>query len=416
MARLLPMAMLSILAAFMGCSHVRVVAASNARVQGDEIHTKYRYRPVLKDGTDLNSRDLKSAAVCNMHLYESYQPDVFSADGIPITLAFSDGLNEGYKQNVLNGLFSLCTFYVIPMFSSEAHSHHNCQVSVGGIHIASVEVCYKRDSVGSLLPLSLLFYNGDGDTCFSGGQKLTLHGSSSDMRLAFGEAVGNAMAYGIASRLKEAEDAGKINEQLATLARSEQSLSAAATTRTRAASEDLVRRGITLPDEKTRVGQSFEIISCDNEKGKDFAYSFALRKSGGSAMTIADLGDMRSAFRSAIRTHYESSHPGVNSRALAVYFTEYGLKNGVVVGRVVVLTITPESLSYDPASRRGVIKVRIGEGQFEDARRWIRSNLVSFVNENNAAIGGNAIPKESRFYSESEELKNGVLVVSFKME
>ena len=415
MARLLHIGVYMAIALAMGCSHARIAAVSNARDQGEEIRTKYHYR-IFWDGAWKNDEAWRRAVMCNVHLYESYQPNVFSADGIPIALAFSDGLKEDEDYNTLNGLLSLFTFYVIPLFT-DAHSHRNCEVTIGGRHVASVKVCFKKDCVESLLfPLPLLFYNGDGDTCISGGRKFTLRGSDSSLRHSFGEVIGKAMAYGIASRLKEAEDVGKINEQLATFARSAQSLDEAATTRTKAASEDLARRGITLPGEKTRVGQPFEIVRCDREKGKDFAYSFALRKSGGSAMTIADLGDMRSAFRSAIRVHYASSHSGVNPRALVVDFTKYELKNGVVVGRVVVLTISPESLSYDPASRRGVLKVRIGEGQFEDARRWIRRNLVSVVSESNAGVGGNVVPKGASFYSLSEEMRDGVLEVSFKTE
>lgn len=415
MAKFLHLGIYVATALVMGCSHARMVAACNARDQGEEIRTKYRYC-VFWDGAWKNDNAWGRATLCNMHLYESYQPDVFSDDGIPITLAYGEGLKEGNELNQWNAFLSACTFWVIPMFT-DAHSHHNCQVTVCGRHVGSVDVCFKKDCCESLFFLfPLLFYNGDGDTCHPGSRKFTLHGSNSNWLLSFGETVGRAMAYGIASRLKEAEDAGRINEQIATLARSAQSLSEAATKRDKAASEGLARHGITLAGEETSAGQPFEIIRCDNEKGKDFAYLFELRKSGGSATTIADLGDIRSAFRSAIRTHYESSHPGVNSRALVVDFTQYALKNGVVVGRVAVLTISPESLSYDPTSRRGVIKVRIGEGQFEDARRWIRRNLVSLVGESNADIGENSIPKESRFYSEDEELKDGVLVVLFKTE
>jgi len=419
MARLPQIVVLGTLALLVGCSHTRIVTASNARDQGEELRTKYRYRFLWDDDWKKSNSDAWScAAMCNVYLYESYQPGVFGADGIPITLAFDGDVKAFYSclgvgvENPWNAFLSLCTVGIVPVFT-DAHSHHKCQVSIAGTHIASVEICFKRNRAGSLLPLALLFYNGEGDTCFSVGHKFTLHGGESDLPR---EALGKAMAYGIASRLKEAEDSGRINDRLAAFARSSQSLSEAAATRSRAVSEGFARHGITLSGGNSRVEQPFEIVKCDNESGKDFAYSFALRKRGGAATTIADLGDMRSAFRSAIRAHYANLHPDANPRALVVDFTEYALRDGVVVGRVAVLTISPMSLSYDSASRRGGVKVRIGEGQFEDARRWIRRNLVSFVNKSNASVGGNVIPKGSRFYLEGEEMKDGVLDVAFKTE
>ena len=419
MARLPQIVVLGILAVLVGCSHTRIVTASNARDQGEEIRTKYRYRFLWDDDWKKSNSDAWScAAMCNVYLYESYQPGVFGTDGIPITLAFDGDVKAFYsclgvgEENPWNAFLSLCTVGIVPVFT-DAHSHHKCQVSIAGTHIASVEICFKRNRAGSLLPLALLFYNGEGDTCFSVGHKFTLHGGKSDLPR---EALGKAMAHGIASRLKEAEDSGRINERLAAFARSSQLLSEAAATRAKVASEGLARHGVTLAGDEMSAEQPFEIVRCDNESGRDFAYSFALRKRGGSATTIADLGDMRSAFRSAIRTHYASLHPEANPRSLVVDFTEYALRNRVVVGRVAVLTISPESISYDSASRKGVIKVRIGEGQFEDARRWIRRNLVSFLNKSNADIGRYAIPKGSRFYSEGEEMRDGVLEVSFKTE
>ena len=85
-------------------------------------------------------------------------------------------------------------------------------------------------------------------------------------------------------------------------------------------------------------------------------------------------------------------------------------------GRVAVLSISPESLKYDSTSRKGIIRVRIGEGQFEDARRWIRRNLGALANRSNVVIVGDVIPQGARFYSEREEMRAGILEVSFRTE
>ena len=133
-------------------------------------------------------------------------------------------------------------------------------------------------------------------------------------------------------------------------------------------------------------------------------------------MKLSDYGIIREGFRSAIRAHYASAHPNVNPRTLVIDFIEYALKGDVVCGRVAVLTISPEQITYDSASRKGVIMVRVGDGQFEDARRWIRRNLAALAARSNIALVGDAVPSGSRFYSENEEMSDGLLKISFKTE
>ena len=147
-----------------------------------------------------------------------------------------------------------------------------------------------------------------------------------------------------------------------------------------------------------------------------FSYVFALRRIGDEGITFADYSVVRSVFRSAIRTHYASLHPDINPRTLEIDFTDYTLKAGTVSGRVAVLSISPESLSYDSRTRKGIICVRVRDGQFEDARRWIRRNLGELARKSNIEIVGDAVPKEGRFYSEREEMKDGILEVSFTIE
>ena len=92
------------------------------------------------------------------------------------------------------------------------------------------------------------------------------------------------------------------------------------------------------------------------------------------------------------------------------------MKAGTVSGRVTVLSISPESISYDSHRREGVIRVRIRDGQFEDARRWIRRNLGELARKSNVEVTGDVVPKEGRFFSGREEMKNGILEVSFTIE
>ena len=60
--------------------------------------------------------------------------------------------------------------------------------------------------------------------------------------------------------------------------------------------------------------------------------------------------------------------------------------------------------------------VRVRDGQFEDARRWIRRNIGELARKSNIEVMGVAVPKEGRFLSEREEMRDGVLEVSFTIE
>lgn len=392
-----------------GCHHVRFVAASDTRDYGESVRTRFRYQLICD-----KKKDPFAADPFNVQKLESYHLDVFDSEGIPVKLVTKCTLSE--YSGGWTVIFPSVSFGIVPS-AQTLHEHHRATLFSAGRRIASFDVCvYRDESMSVPTPLPVFVFAGEGSTCFPSGRKFLLHcyGQS------FGDMKGidaKAMAYGIAACLKEAEDSGQIGEQFATMARSAQSLQDAAAMRAKIVADNNVRHGGTASAwASSGAGQPFEIVRCDNEQGKDFAYTFTLRRRGGGAATLSDYGVMRNAFRSAIRTHYASSHPEVNARTLVVDFTDYALKGGVVSGRVAVLSIAAESLSYDSARRKGVVRVRIGVGQFEDARRWIRRNLAALANRNNVVVVGDAIPKSARFYSEHEEMREGVLEVSFRTE
>lgn len=403
MNRILYSIMLLLLALFAGCTHI--VVGTNARDYGETIHTRYKYRLVC-------DQKYQYTEISRANYVPKYQPYVFDDDGIPIKVEFRD------MKDVTSGewsmVFPLFSYFILPGITTK-HFHQRCILSVVGNNIGFVDLCaFERDAwaLPILSPLVLALASCGDSPCYSGGGVFTASSGSIGYEHYDGIHV-KSMAYGIASRLKAAEDSGMINEPFAARTRSAQSLSDAAAARAKIQNDNMARRGILINVSSESL---FEIVRCDNEKGKDFAYTFTLRKRGGGAATLADYGVMRSGFRSAIRTHYISSHPDSNPRTIVIDFTEYALKGGAVRGRVAVLTVVPESLTYNAANRRGVIKVRIGEGQLEDARRWIRRNLASLVHMKNLFATGDLVPKEGRFFSEDEAMHDGVLEVSFKTE
>lgn len=384
-----------------GCYYARIVAGADVKDFGETVQTRFRYRPIC-DGDGGNDELLSQP-----QRMQKYQPGVFDDDGIPVVLSFHKTLDDNDSKTM-----------------STRHFHRRCRISVAGQYLASVEACGKDVmALGFLPPIPVLKLSFSGSPCFRSEHAFGSNsfGSYSDfIRDCYDPQCYNycdmAMAYGIASRLKEAEDAGRINENFAVNARSAQSLADAASTRDKIRADSLNRQGVN--EKSFRIGgdSSFEVVRCDSEQGRDFAYSFTLRKRGGGTIRLSDYGIIRNGFRSAIRSHYASAHPNVNPRTLVIDFTEYALKEDVVCGRVAVLTISPEQITYDSASRKGIIMVRVGDGQFEDARRWIRRNLAALAGRSNIALVGDAVPSGARFYSESEEMSDGLLKISFKTE
>ena len=418
MERVLQIAFALLISLATGCGHLRIVAASNARDCGESIRTRFRYNLIGDYGTGLD----KSYALVNL---QKSQPGVFSPDGIPVRLSQKDTLSQDAEIDQMSGFFSLITLGIVPMVT-KGHVHRRGALSIAGRSVGTVDICAHADSAVQIpifffmpLPTPLLVFAGDGDTCIASGKKFVEHkyGPAEAYSLQYHGVDEKAMVYGIASRLKEAEDSGMIDERFVTLMTAQQSLTDAAVTRNKVVADAMERHGaLTRSAKSTATALPFKTVRCDLERGGDFAYLFALRRGDGGAATMSDYAVIRNAFRSAIRSRYVASHPNVNPRALIIDFTEYALKDGVVVGRVAVLTISPESMSYDSARRRGVVRIRIGEGQLEDARRWIRRNLAELAMRRNMAQDADAVPAGARFYSESETMKDGVLEISFRTE
>lgn len=391
-----------------GCRYGRMTVSVNVQDYGEKVSTKYRYR-VVSEEKDLYGNFQRDRL-------QEYQPDVFSDDGIPIVITNKTISHK--KSGTLSRMFSLLTVGVFPFFDT-AHSHKRTSVSIESKEISSFDVCVYKDEASSIIPFFAQFIHfGNAKSCFPSAGKF--YSCKYDMDYAqYLQGTGlheKASAYGIAVKLKEAEQLGLINQNLAAKARVGLAMTDILATVQKIIDDDAARRGVQVSTDKNRQGSPFEIIRCEAEREKNFSYVFALRRKGGGAITFADYSVVRSVFRSAIRAHYASLHPDINPRTLEIDFMEYSLKAGTVAGRVTVLSISPESLSYDSHRREGVIRVRIRDGQFEDARRWIRCNLGELARKSNVEVMGDAVPKVGRFFSEREELKDGVLEVSFTIE
>lgn len=400
----------SITAMLAGCISGRIVASANVQDLGDKVSTKYRYKIVFEEkdyyGDTLGEK------------LQSYQPNVFSNDGVPIVITNKTVLRKksGGPDSLL-GLISVCTYNLFP-YSETVHSHKSQTISIGAKEITSAQVCITKKEWWSFMPIvsRILVLCDNGESCFSKSKGFSVSYNLESKSIAVNDIYKEVLAYGIASKLKEAEESGLIDGNLVAKARVGVAMTDILSTVQKIIDDDAARRGVSVSADKSNQESPFEIIRCEPDQGKDFSYAFSLRRKGGGAITFSDFSVVRSVFRSAIRTHYSSLHPDINPRTLEIDFTDYSLKAGIVSGRVIVLSISSESLSYDSRTRKGAIRVRIRDGQLEAARRWIRCNLGDLARKSNVDVVGDAIPKNGRFFSEREEMRDGVLEVLFSIE
>ena len=313
---------------------------------------------------------------------------------------------------------SIFSLNILPIVESK-HIDSQWIISLGNEDsvLATVESCeYCGYSFSMLSPLALLFHWGK-RTCFKGCKIYDGHrfGDISFSLSIDSSLINEPLAYSLAVKLKELEDSGIINEQVVAKAFSQYNLSKISERQRTVEKSRQKKMGETVQDAKGSQ-HTFDIVRLEREEGRDFAYSFVLASKSSDRISLADYNTIRTAFRSSIKEHYLLGHPDLNPRSLVVDFPEYALKNGQIVGRAVVLTISAESIRYDSATRRGRLAVRINVNQLEETRQWIRNNICDLAMEARKR-DGDGLPVGTRFYTESETMnEDGILVVDFKTE
>lgn len=381
----LKFAIIIAVACMTGCMHTHSVVVVDADGGHELIKTKYRY----------------SGLPC----FEIWQPEVFGPDGIEIERGESVATlkEEGGGWTFVLSALTCWTFPVI----ETAHEHETESFRVAGTNGFDVMFCKCGSVVASIAntPLPLLFHNWRGDKCFGNGRTFSCH--------KYGEAMGTyidynlqqrAEAYALAVRLKELEDAGKIDDELVAKAMFAQLVTKVGGM-LKWMNGQLHKRGIV----------NLDIAEFNSETDRDFSYRFLLSQTG--RLHPAHFGAIREAFRSTVRSLHSMKHPDVNPRSLAVDFVEYSVSNGQIRGKVEVLTIETESLSYDASTRKGRIAVRVGVNQIDEARRWMRKNIGELAARSNVMIKGDEIPAGAIFYSGNESLhENGLLEMEFETE
>lgn len=386
-----------------GCSHVRSSCSVSVDGGVHPIVTRNRYKALavkFGDGVDATQGNLRSTT-SNASLMK-HQPGVFSNDGIPFVVKVKGGAAMNDYQHSSGGIvdvLSAITLTLVPNCISFEISGHGITLDVldNPDARATYDLRFRHDKAMSLwTPLPLLCYIGEpaNDDGWEHRSVVTRHSREflfGDMPSEhdYAELREVVSAYAIASLLKKLEDDGLVDKS-----------------RSRDATRFTKQIG--------SWGDRLEIDYWNKDDEYGHRYSFTMRIRGGGRDSMRE--SMQEAIRTKIRDDYVASFPDVAARSLVVDFPEFSLRDGVITGRAIVLSLSVESLRYDPDTHTGMMRVRIGEGQFEDARRYARRNIEILVRDKNIALDAQTIPSAATFYTHDERLKGDVLEISFKTE
>ena len=186
--------------------------------------------------------------------------------------------------------------------------------------------------------------------------------------------------------------------------------------------QDVVRKA-SVPISQTKTGVQnqthrqvkplYRIDSLVRESNSDFAYTFSLKMNEDSS--IEAFFAIQGVFAREVLDAYKAEYPNADVSTLRVYVLPR-LVNGRIEGRAVVLTITPVSLSYDANTRRGRLSVHFNDGQYEEAREWIRKNIETLARDKNIVLVTGRLPPSATYYSLGEKVEGNVMTIEFRTE
>lgn len=382
--------------AFSGCMHQRTMCVASVGDVGPVVETKYRY--CFKDEKLRKSGDF-------VKLKKAY-PNVFSDDGIPFTIL---GRCQGPKTGKKSYGWTLacpyaCSLLTLPMLGT-TEWNLDYAVDLADMPDAHTEfsTCFRSDYAFAMwTPSPMLFFIGNlgdlgdaekykGCRIFSKHYVQIMEDHQDDsLESSHNPFMNVAYAYGLAVALKKMEDAGRVD----LWKRQNRNLS---------------------NDGNPHAGEGLELLHFGREEGRDFAYSFKMRNRKGD-MTLSDSREVRKILLKTIRDDYLALNPYLASSMLIVDFPVYNLKGDEIAGQAIVLRLDVRSLEYDPYTRRGVMRIRLDEGQFAEARQYVRRNIEMIVRDKGIALEAGKIPEAAEFRLLDEKMSDGLLEVTFKAE
>ena len=393
-------------AALSGCFSGSFRAYTTVSVDdvGDIISTRYRYK--IKDAGDLfhlmsgydNQNNFFNDKRHAINRVMAQYPNVFSDSGIPLAITIESARSGAKNQwTVLLTILSATLFPQIDSSSFEL----SFDVVVGDDVETQFSMTSAKDSARGIFPTALIPFGGM-PNC---GEK-RVYGRS-DRAVGLDSAVQNScetlisqnsgfylegFAYGVAAKLKELEDSGKIDAML-------QRQEAAKLQRQESAK-------LSVP--------AYRVVRLAQNAAGEFAFTLEFQEKPldpdrAKLAVLKEFGD-------SLKEEYEDSVPGAKQMSLAVNYTDVRMDGKLIHGRATVLAMSLISLSYDANARRGKLLVRFNPGQYEEAREWIRKNIETLARDKNIALATGELPPAATYYSLGEKVDGNVMEIEFKTE
>lgn len=405
---------------------IRNTLVGDVHDYGSEVKTKYKYYVVgnsdLSYTAWLDGRDYHG----EMNGYHSYQPNTLRDDGIPIVVKCSHvpydqqthGMSFGRPVQLMSGICSLCSCGIIPILQSyEVNSFIDIYVLDDGDPIDSVLTANRCDCAFSLtLPTPLL--------CLKGDVQIEGFEDKRQFRVESNHNISNLfdpdeellnthnrfMAYAIASRLKELEDSGAINDN--TLLRAEKARRERA--HRRGGGSNKYTKGTVS---KTKgVGESgYRLVKCAREKDSDFAYSFKL-SFGMSNVSKEVYHKALQSVSMTIKKMYCDTYPNYESELLWIDFPFVATEGGDVVGRALVFYLKP-TLLYDDVTHVGILSVRVNSDKISETKTWMRKNIEVLAQDKNVVVVSGMRPSPGKYRVLCERItEDNILELEFVTE
>lgn len=384
-----------------GCMHKRYSVFGTIGGEMQKVATRNRYMLVgvkYEGGSasaDVAQGNLQSQLLTNETL-KNLQTEVFSDDGIRFMLRSTRLPRvEPFPWTIFT---YMCSCGVLPLCgSSEWGEHLVIDVLDNPDARTTLDMHVRNDTSLSLWsPTPLLCYLGDATPLDGSEMPLSvsrhsvsfINDASSSMHVNTYE---GARAYLLAVALKNMEDDGLIDGP-----------------RNRKVKNHATH--------SNNIDKKFEIVAFRKDDNCEHRYVFTLRCRNKASVSLKDSRELKKSLRSMIREDYLASFPDANADSLIVDFPEFSIRDGLVSGQSVVLSLSVESLRYDSSMRRGTMRVRIGENQLADVREYARRNIESLVRDKNIALDASDIPPVTTFYLLDEKSDGYVLEITFKTE
>lgn len=382
-----------------GCYSFRESATASVKDVGDRIVTKYKYRLKNVDGIGVNGFGESGIT----KIFRKAHPNVFSDNGLPFTL----------RTETLGSKTKYGWTQVLCAFSLELIPAIECKTASFSILLAmaedsdttdSFEIVRTSESAVTVFPTGLIPF---GDSPESDGNKIYWKADKiigeagynsrlqaqldEQIKLAgsFDEYSLKAFSYGVAAKLKEMEDSGKIDSML---------------------------RKTEEAKAKVSAVPAHRVVKFAREPKSDFTYGFTLELAEMPYDQEQTKNALMKEFGEAVKEEYADSYPNAKRTSLVFSYSDVKLNGKMIQGKAVVLTITPTSLTYDANTRRGKLAVKFNAGQAEEARAWIRTNIETLARDKNIALVTGQLPPSATYYSLGEKIDGNVMEIEFKTE